>query len=70
MLSTKDDIFFEQLKSGFKKSIKWNKYRLELTNQTKTNLFNYLIDPRFTEVNRLFVLLFENEEDRTFFSEY
>ena len=71
MLSTKDDNnFFEQLKSGFKKSIKWNKYRLELTNQIKTNLFNYLIDPTFTEVNRLFVLLFENEEDRTFFSEY
>ena len=31
---------------------------------------NYLIDPTFTNVNRLFVLTFENEEDRTSFSKY
>ena len=68
-LSTKDDNnFLEQLKSGFKRTIKWNKYRSEMTNQTKTNHLNDLIDPAFTKVNRLFVLLFENEEDRTSFS--
>ena len=70
-LSTKDDNnFLEQLKSGFKRTIKWNKYRSEMTNQTKTNYLNYLIDPAFTKVNRLFVLLFKNEEDRTSFSKY
>ena len=70
-LSTKDDnIFLEQLKSGFKRTIKWNKYRSEMTNQTKTNHLNHLIDPTFTKVNRLFVLSFENEEDRTSFSKY
>ena len=64
--STKDDNnFLEQLKSGFKRTIKWNKYRSEMTNQTKTNRLNYLIDPKFTKINRLFVLSFENEEDRT-----
>ena len=32
-LSTKDDNnFLEQLKSGFKRTIKWNKYRSEKTN--------------------------------------
>ena len=36
-----------------------------MTNQTKTNNLNYLIDPTFTKVNRLFVLSFENEEERT-----
>ena len=41
-----------------------------MTNQTKTNYLNYLIDPTFNKVNRLFVLLFENEEDRTSFSKY
>ena len=41
-----------------------------MTNQTKTNNLNYLIDPTFNKVNRLFVLLFENEEDRTSFSKY
>ena len=70
-LSTKDDNnFLEKLKSGFKRTIKWNKYRSEMTNQAKTNHLNYLIDPTFTEVNRLFVLSFENEEDRTSFSKY
>ena len=58
----------EQLKSGFKRTITWNKYRSEMNNQTKTNHLNHLIDPKFTKVNRLFVLSFENEEDRTSFS--
>ena len=31
---------------------------------------NYLIDPTFTKFNRLFALLFENEDDRTFFLKY
>ena len=41
-----------------------------MTNQTKTNHLNYLIDPTFTKANRLFVLSFENEDDRTSFSKY
>ena len=41
-----------------------------MINQTKTNNFNYLVDPTFTKVNRLFVLSFENEEDDTSFSKY
>ena len=37
-LSSKDDNnFLEQLKSGFKRTIKWNKYRSEMTNWTETN---------------------------------
>ena len=68
-LSTEDDNeLLKQLKTGFKKTIKWNKYRSEMTNQAKTNNLNYLIDPTFNKVNRLFVLSFENEEDRTSFS--
>ena len=70
-LSTKDDNnSFEQLKSESKRTIKWNKYRSEMTNQTKTNNFNYLIDLTFNKVNRLLVLSFENEEGRTSFSKY
>ena len=70
-LSTEDDKnLLVRLKSGFKRTIKWNKYRSEMTNQTKTNNLNYLIDPTFNKVNRLFVLSFENEEDRTSFSKY
>ena len=70
-LSTKDgNKFLEHLKSGFKRTIEWNKYRSEMTNQTKTDNLNNLIDPKFNKVNRLFVLSFENEEDITSFSKY
>ena len=41
-----------------------------MTNQTKNNNLNYLIDPRFTKANTLFVLSFQNENDRTSFSKY
>ena len=68
-LSTENDNkLLEQLKSGFKRTVKWNKYRSELTTQTKVN--NYLIDPTFNKVNRLFVLPFENEDDSKSFSKY
>ena len=60
----------EQLKSGFKRTIKWNKCRSEMTNQTKTDHLNHLIDPTFIKINKLFFLSFENEEDRISFSKY
>ena len=41
-----------------------------MTKQTKTNNSDYLIDPTFNKVNRLFLLSFENEDDRTSFSKY
>ena len=67
-LSTKDDNnFLEQLESGFKITIKLNKYRSEMANQTKTNHLNNLIDRTFKNVNRLFVFSFKNEEGRTSF---
>ena len=52
----------EKLKSGFKKTIKWNKYRSQVTIQNNNNNLNYLIDPTFTNVNRLFVLSFERND--------
>ena len=63
-----DNKLLEQLKTGFKRTIKWNKYRSEMSNQTINNNLNYLIDPTFTNVNRLFALSFENEADRSSFS--
>ena len=41
-----------------------------MTNQTENNSLNYLIDPVFTKLNRLLVLSFENENDRTSFSKH
>ena len=60
----------EQLETRFKRIIKWNKYRLEMTYHTKNNNLSYLIDPAFNKVNRLFVLSIENENDRTSFSQH
>ena len=56
----------EQLRTGFKRTIKWNKHRSKITNQTKNNNLSYLIDPTFTKVNRLFVSSFENENEYLF----
>ena len=65
-----DNKLLEQLKTGFKRTMKWNKYKSEMSNQNKNNNLNYLLDPTFANVNRLFVLTFENEDDRTSFSKY
>ena len=70
-LSAENDTkLLEQLKSGFRRSIKWNKYMSQMSNQNKNNNLNYLIDPTFSNVNRLFVLSFENEDDRTSYYKY
>ena len=56
-MSKENDIkLVEQLKTGFKRTIKWNKYRPKMTIQPTNNNLDYLIDPTFTSVNRLFVL--------------
>ena len=39
-----------------------------MTNLAKANNLNYLIDTKFSKVNRSFVLSFENEDDRASFS--
>ena len=48
----------KQLKSEFKRTVQWNKYRSQMTIQNNKNNLNYLIDPPFTKVNRLSVLSF------------
>ena len=58
-LSAQDDNkLLEQLKIGCKRTIRWNKYKSEMSNQNKTDNLNYLADPVLTKVNRLFVLSF------------
>ena len=51
-----DTKLLEQLKTGFRRIIKWNRYRSQMTIQPQNNNLNYLIDPTFTNVNRLLVL--------------
>ena len=42
----------EKSKSGFKKTIKCNKYRSQMTIQNNNNNSSYISDPTFTNVNR------------------
>ena len=65
-----DNKLLEQLKIGFRRSTKWNKYMSQMSNQNKNNNLNYLIDPTFSNVNKLFVLSFENEDGRTSYYKY
>ena len=65
-LSTQDNAkLLQQLKSGFKRVIIWNKYlsKPELLRQ-KANL-NHLVEQSFQGINRLFLLAFENDTQRT-----
>ena len=70
-LSTQDNTkLLQQLKSGFKRIINWNKYESSVKTFAQNRYLNYLINPSFQGVNRLFVLSFENENDRTSHSTY
>ena len=70
-LSKDDEIkLLTNLKSGFKREIKWNKYRSQMTTEAINNNLNILIDPTFTNVNRLFVLAYQNGDDRQSFSQF
>ena len=70
-LSTQDNAkLSQQIKSGFKRTISWNKYQSDSKTYGKNQYLNHLVDPRFEEVNRLFVLSFENQNGRKSHSEY
>ena len=64
-----DKTLLEQLKSGFKRTIKWYKYRSQMPVQNNDNL-NYWIHPTFTKANRLFVLSFERIEESNVIRDY
>ena len=58
------------MKSGFKRAVNWKKYQSKETIQVPNPYLNFLIDVSFQEVNRLFVLSFENKDDRTVHTKY
>ena len=70
-LSKDDEIkLLNNLKSGFKREIIWNKYSSQMTTEAINNNVNILIDPTFTNVNRLFVLAYQNVDDRQSYDEF
>ena len=70
-LSTQENTrFLQQLKSGFKRVINWNKYLSKSELLAQNPNLNHLVEPSFQGINRLFVLAFENDNDRTSDEEY
>ena len=70
-LSTQENTkFLQQLKSGFKRVINWNKYLSKPELLAQNPNLNHLIEPSFQGVNRLFVLAFENDNHRTIHDRY
>ena len=70
-LSTQENTkLLQQLKSGFKRVINWNKYLSNPALLAQNPNFSYLIEPSFQGVNRLFVLAFENDAQRISHSNY
>ena len=64
-LSTQDNAkLLSQLKSGFKRTISWNKYLAKRELLAKNANLNHLIEPIFQDVNRLFVLAFGDGAQR------
>ena len=63
-LSKDDEIkLLTNLKSGFKRETIWKKYRSQMTSEAVNNNLNILVDPTFTNVNRLFVLSYATDDD-------
>ena len=59
-LSSQDNAkLLEQLKPGFQRTINWNKYQTKVSRERQNRYLDFLIDPSFQGVNKLFVLPFE-----------
>ena len=63
-LSINDNIkFLESIKQRFKRTISWTKYRSEITTQQQKKNLDYLTDPTFRNINKLFVVSFKNDDN-------
>ena len=70
-LSTQDNAkLLQQLKTGFKRKINWNKYESDIKTYAQNRYLNHLINPSFQWVIRLFLIPFENEDQRKSHSTY
>ena len=64
-LSTQENTkFLQQLKSGFKRVINWNKYLSKPELLAQNPNLNHLVEPSFQGVNRLLVFAFESDAQR------
>ena len=70
-LSTQENTkFLQQLKSGFKRVINLNKYLSKPELLAQNPNLNHLVETSFQGINRLFLLAFENDNNRISDDEY
>ena len=65
LLTQDSSKLLQQLKSGFKRTVNWNKYLSKPELSAQNPNLNHLVEPSFQGANRLFVLAFENDTQRT-----
>ena len=66
ILSTQDNVkLLPQLKSSFKRTISWNKPLAKQELLARNANLNHLIEPSFQGLNRISVLAFEDDAQRT-----
>ena len=65
LLTQDNSKLLQQLKSRFKRTVKWNKYLSKPDLLAQNSDLNHLFEANFQGANRLFVLAFENDTQRT-----
>ena len=70
LLTQDNSKLLHKLKSGFKRTVNWNKYLSKPELLAQNPNLNHLVEPSFQGVNRLFVLAFENDTQRISHSGY
>ena len=61
-MKTSNAKLLQQLKSGFKRTINWNKYQSKSELMGQNQYLNHLINPNFKEVHRLYHLKMMRKE--------
>ena len=59
-----------KLDSSFQRTVNWNKYQSKVIQQTWNRDLDFLIDPSFQGVNRIFVLSLEDRRVRENYEQY
>ena len=65
-MSTQDNSnLLQQLKLDFKRTTNWNKYCPKTENKVRNPYLDYLVDPSFQRINKLFALSFEDNANKS-----
>ena len=65
-LSAKDNqILLTFLSQGFEKSVYWNEYKTKSENKNTTSEYRHFLKSKLVGVNRLFILVYSNQDNNS-----